>query len=101
MKSSSRIKSWEITSESNYRNRRQFIRDAGLAIGAGVVASTLPLGARADGRDLNTVPGPYSTDEEPPVVVVCFAGNFPGSDPAVRFHGHVLLNSPSRPVFRT
>ena len=65
MKSNSRIRSWEITSESNYRNRRQFIRDAGLAIGGGVLAGTLPLGARADGRDLETVPGPYSTDEEP------------------------------------
>ena len=65
MKSNNRIKSWEITSESNYRNRRQFIRDAGLAIGGGVLASTLPQGARADERDLDTVPGPYSTDEEP------------------------------------
>ena len=65
MKSNSRIKSWEITSESNYRNRRQFIRDAGLVIGGGVLAGTLPQGARADGRDLDTVPGPYSTDEEP------------------------------------
>ena len=65
MKSNSRIKSWEITSESNYRNRRQFIRDAGLAIGGGLLAGTLPQGARADGRDLDTVPGPYSTDEEP------------------------------------
>jgi len=64
MKSNSRIRSWEITSESNYRNRRQFIRDAGLAIGGGVLAGTLPLGTRADGRDLETVPGPYSTDEE-------------------------------------
>ena len=65
MKSNSRIKSWEITSESNYRNRRQFIRDAGLAIGGGVLAGTLPQGAHADERDLDTVPGPYSTDEEP------------------------------------
>jgi sulfoxide reductase catalytic subunit YedY len=65
MKSNSRIESWEITSESNYRNRRQFIRDAGLAIGGGVIASTLPLGARAEGLKLETVPGPYSTDEEP------------------------------------
>ena len=65
MKSNSRIKSWEITSESNYLNRRQFIRDAGLVIGGGVLAGTLPQGARADERDLDTVPGPYSTDEEP------------------------------------
>ena len=59
------IKSWEITSESNYRNRRQFIRDAGLAIGGGMLSSTLPVSALAAERDLVTVPGPYSTDEEP------------------------------------
>lgn len=55
----------EITSESNYRNRRQFIRDAGLAIGAGALATILPADAGASERDLVTVPGPYSTDEEP------------------------------------
>ncbi len=65
MKSDNRIKSWEITSESNYRNRRQFIRDAGLAIGGGVLAVSVPLNGRAAQRDLITVPGPYSTDEEP------------------------------------
>jgi sulfoxide reductase catalytic subunit YedY len=65
MKSDSDIKSWEITSESNYRNRRQFIRDAGLAIGAGALASAFPLVADAEQRDLVTVPGPYSTDQEP------------------------------------
>ena len=60
-----RIRSWEITSESNYRNRRQFIRDAGLAIGGGALAATLPLSADAQGRDLVTVAGPFSTDEAP------------------------------------
>jgi sulfoxide reductase catalytic subunit YedY len=65
MKPDNKIRSWEITSESNYRNRRQFIRDAGLAIGGGIVAGTLPLGVSADQRDLQTVPGPYSTDENP------------------------------------
>jgi sulfoxide reductase catalytic subunit YedY len=59
------IRSWEITSETNYRNRRQFIRDAGLAIGGGVLAASLPLTGRADQRDLVTVPGPHSMDEEP------------------------------------
>ena len=34
MKPGSRIRSSEITSESNYLNRRQFIRGAGLALGA-------------------------------------------------------------------
>jgi sulfoxide reductase catalytic subunit YedY len=65
MKSNRRIKSWEITSESNYRNRRQFIRDAGLAIGGGVLTSTLPVAAMAAERDLVTVPGPFSTAEQP------------------------------------
>jgi sulfoxide reductase catalytic subunit YedY len=65
MKPDNKIRSWEITSESNYRNRRQFIRDAGLAIGGGIVAGTLPLSVSADQRDLHTVPGPYSTDENP------------------------------------
>ena len=65
MKSNRRIKSWEITSESNYRNRRQFIRDAGLAIGGGIITSTLPVAAMAAERDLVTVPGPYGTAEQP------------------------------------
>ena len=65
MKSNNRIHSWEITSESNYLNRRQFMLAAGLAAGAGVAAATLPGRALAAGRDLETVPGPYSTDEAP------------------------------------
>jgi sulfoxide reductase catalytic subunit YedY len=65
MKTSNKIHSWEITSESNYLNRRQFMRAAGLAAGAGLVASALPRGALADLRELETVPGPYSTDEAP------------------------------------
>jgi sulfoxide reductase catalytic subunit YedY len=65
MKPSRYIRSWEITSEANFRNRRQFIRDAGLAIGGGALAATLPLNATAAERDLETVPGPFSTDEKP------------------------------------
>jgi sulfoxide reductase catalytic subunit YedY len=65
MKTANRIHSWEITSESNYRNRREFIRDAGLLIGGAIAASALPLHAQAGTVDLKTVPGPYSTDEEP------------------------------------
>jgi sulfoxide reductase catalytic subunit YedY len=65
MKSDNRIRSWEITSENNYLNRRQFMRAAGLAVGAGLTAAALPLPAGADGRPLQTVPGPYSTDEDP------------------------------------
>jgi len=65
MKTGNGIRSWEITSESNYLNRRQFIRDASLALGGGAALSALPLAARAQGSDLKTVPGKYSTDEKP------------------------------------
>jgi len=65
MNSNSKIHSWEITSESNYLSRRRFIREAGLAAGAAIAASLLPNAARADMRDLTTVPGPYSTDAAP------------------------------------
>jgi sulfoxide reductase catalytic subunit YedY len=60
-----RILSSEIVSETNYRNRRQFIRDAGLAIGGGALAMAVPLSGRAEGRELETVAGPFSTDEAP------------------------------------
>jgi sulfoxide reductase catalytic subunit YedY len=59
------IRSWEITSESNYLNRRQFIGAVGLAAGAGIAAAALPGRVLADARNLSTVPGPYSTDETP------------------------------------
>jgi len=65
MKTSGKIRSWEITSESNYLDRRQFLRTAGLAAGAGLAAAALPLRAGSDALDLKTVPGPYSTDEAP------------------------------------
>jgi sulfoxide reductase catalytic subunit YedY len=65
MNSSSKIHSWEITSENNYINRRQFIRATGLAVGAGIASSALPGLALAENRDLDTVPGPFSTDEAP------------------------------------
>ena len=69
MKSDNRIRSWEITSERNYMNRRQFVRDAGLAAGAAFAAGgaglMLPSRASANLADLETVQGPYSTDETP------------------------------------
>ncbi|MFC1690471.1 hypothetical protein ACFL07_12610, partial [Pseudomonadota bacterium] len=65
MKSDEKVRSWEITSESNYLNRRQFILDAGLAAGAGLALASLPGDLRAQGRELDTVQGPYSTDEKP------------------------------------
>ncbi len=57
-----RIRSWEITSETNFLNRRQFMASAGFAAAG---AALLPAVAGAAVRDLETVPGAYSTDEEP------------------------------------
>ncbi len=57
-----RIRSWEITSETNFLNRRQFMASAGFAAAG---AALLPAAAGAAVRDLETVPGAYSTDEEP------------------------------------
>jgi len=65
MKHDLKIRPSEITSETNYHNRRQFIRNAGLAIGGSAVAAALPLSSSASTRQLETVPGPYSTGEEP------------------------------------
>jgi sulfoxide reductase catalytic subunit YedY len=65
MNSSSKIHSWEITSESHYLNRRGFIRAAGLATGAALATAALPGRLLADVRELETVPGPFSTDEAP------------------------------------
>ena len=63
MKSSNRVRSREITSETNYVNRRQFLRAAGIAAGAGIISTALPGQLLANVRDLETVPGPYSTAE--------------------------------------
>ena len=69
MKPDNRIRSSEITSERNYMNRRQFVRDAGLAAGAAFAAGgaglVLPGRVSANLSDLETVQGPYSTEEEP------------------------------------
>lgn len=65
MTTGKRIRSWEITSESNFFNRRQFLRGAGLVAGAGIAALALPGQLRGEVRDLETVAGPYSTDETP------------------------------------
>jgi sulfoxide reductase catalytic subunit YedY len=64
MKSDPRIRSWEITSERNYLDRRAFLRAAGLAAGA-AAGGLLPGLSAAAVRDLETVPGPFGTDEEP------------------------------------
>jgi sulfoxide reductase catalytic subunit YedY len=65
MKSSNRIRSWEITSEANFLNRRQFLREMGLVAGAGFATSVMTGRLLADVRDLETVPGPFSTEEKP------------------------------------
>jgi sulfoxide reductase catalytic subunit YedY len=65
MKPSNRIRSSEITSERNYLDRRRFIRDAGLALGAGLASAALPGRVVAATAEFDTVPGPYSTDEAP------------------------------------
>ena len=59
------IRSWEITSEQNYMNRRAFMRNAGVLIGGSLAATALPGVSAAATADLETVPGPYSTDETP------------------------------------
>ena len=65
MKAENRIRPSEITSETNYLRRREFLRDAGLAVGGAAAALALPRGVAAKARELDTVPGPYSTDESP------------------------------------
>jgi len=62
MRQSNRIKSWEITSERNYLNRRSFLASMGLATAG---ASLLPAVGNAAVRELETVPGPYSAEEAP------------------------------------
>jgi len=62
MRQSNRIKSWEITSERNYLNRRSFLASMGLAAAG---ASLLPAVGNAAVRELETVPGAYSSEEAP------------------------------------
>ena len=65
MKHKNRIRSSEITSETNYLNRRSFIGGAGLAIGGAALSLALPDGVRAATAELETRPWPGSTDEAP------------------------------------
>ena len=64
---SSDIRPSEITSEQNYLNRRQFLRDSAVAAGILVAApahsAQLPAGTQAELADVAR--GKYSTDEEP------------------------------------
>jgi sulfoxide reductase catalytic subunit YedY len=65
MKTKHRIRSWEITSERNYLDRRAFLRGAGLAVGAVAAGVALPGSASALTPALETVPWPGSTQEKP------------------------------------
>jgi len=65
MKRQKRIRSWEITSESVYLDRRRFLREAGLVTAAGLAAMALPGQLMAADSELKTVQGQYSTDEAP------------------------------------
>ena len=60
-----RIPSSEITPEAYFLDRRQFLRRSGLAFAGAALTATLPATAGAAVRDLDTVPGPFSTDEAP------------------------------------
>ena len=42
MKPDNRIRSWEITSETSYLSRRQFLRQTGFAAGTGLISAALP-----------------------------------------------------------
>ena len=65
MKADNRIRPSEITSETHYLRRREFLRDAGLVVGGAAAALALPRGVSAKPRELETVPGPFSTEESP------------------------------------
>jgi sulfoxide reductase catalytic subunit YedY len=65
MKKANRIRSWEITPESRYLDRRRFLQASGLAIGGSLAAAAWPAKGVASVADLETVPGPFSTDETP------------------------------------
>jgi sulfoxide reductase catalytic subunit YedY len=59
------IRSSEITSESNYLDRRSFLQAAGMALaGAALAARVAPASAAAQ-QGLETVQGPYSSAEAP------------------------------------
>jgi len=62
MKTADKIRSWEITSETNYLNRRQFLQKTGYAA---VASIALPGQLLANTGDLETIPGPYSSNETP------------------------------------
>lgn len=59
------IKPSEITSESNYLDRRRFLRNSGLAIAGAALASGIPSVSVGVEGELLTVKGPYSTTETP------------------------------------
>jgi sulfoxide reductase catalytic subunit YedY len=62
-----RIHPSEITSESNYFDRRAFLQRAGLSTAGAIAATVIPVkgyaSIPADVEKLETIAGPYSTDE--------------------------------------
>lgn len=65
MKELNRIKSWEITGETVYLDRRRFLREAGLAGAAAMASLAIPGQILSDTAALDTVRGPFSSDEPP------------------------------------
>lgn len=60
------IAACEITREAYFLDRRRFLSSAGLAVAGAAVTAALPGAAAAAAvRDLDTVPGPFSTGESP------------------------------------
>jgi len=59
------IRPSEITAESHYFNRREFVRAAGLGAGVALVGAALPARGGELTPKLETVPGPFGTDEAP------------------------------------
>lgn len=65
MKTQNKLRSWEITSESVYLDRRRFLREAGLLAGAGIASMALPGQVMSSTTELETVAGPYRSNEIP------------------------------------
>ncbi len=62
---SAKILPSEITSESNYLNRRRFLRDSGMVIAGAALTTGFSPDTSAAVRDLSTVKSRYSIDEVP------------------------------------
>jgi sulfoxide reductase catalytic subunit YedY len=65
LNSLNKIKPSEITSESNYTNRRRFLSQSSMAIAGAAFAATMPELSHAAVRELRTVPWADSSSETP------------------------------------